>query len=99
MGWGEVEEEVFRKSQEIDPSTFPIQAQYALLLFNLLPDKIEGMAGTWLGKDYSGLKDIMDLYEIEDKLVVFELLQICIVEASKYYAEKQKREMNKIKNK
>ena len=46
-----------------DPSTFSLEAQQALIMLNVLPDKWEGMSGTWLGKEYAGLLDIMDLYQ------------------------------------
>jgi hypothetical protein len=66
------------------------EAQQALRLFNALPDKIEGMNGIWLGKDYAGLGDIMRIYKIEDSEEVFELLQICIAIAYQHYEDKRK---------
>ena len=48
------------------------------------------MSGSWMGKDYSGLSAIMDIYEIEDRRSVFELLQQCERELGKYYVQKQK---------
>ena len=48
------------------------------------------MNGVWLGKNYNGLIDIMDLYQIDKKLQVFELLKICEDELSKYYTQKRK---------
>jgi len=80
-----------------DPNEMPpevhdlsYEAQQALRLFNALPDKIEGMNGVWLGKDFAGLGDIMRIYKIEDSEDVFDLLQICILEASTYYEEQRK---------
>jgi len=75
-----------------DPSAFSLEAQQALVMLNALPDKWEGMSGTWLGKEYSGLLDIMDLYQIEDKKEVFELLKVCEDELGKFYAEKRKQQ-------
>ena len=34
-----------------DPSTFSLEAQQALIMLNVLPDKWEGMSGSWLGKE------------------------------------------------
>ena len=85
MGWEPSEEEL-----PVDPSFLDISAQYALILLNVLPDKWEGMSGSWMGKDYSGLGAIMDMYEIEDRREVFELLQIAEEELGKYYRQKQK---------
>jgi hypothetical protein len=85
MGWEVNVEEV-----PIEVSDLSYEAQQALRLFNALPDKIEGMNGLWLGKDYAGLGDIMRIYRIEDNEDVFELLQICINEAYKHYENKRK---------
>ena len=85
MGWEPKEEEI-----PIDPASLPLESQQALVLLNALPDKWEGMNGVWLGKDYSGLFDIMNIYRIDNKLEVFELLKICESELGKYYAQKRK---------
>lgn len=85
MGWEPSEEEM-----PVDPSFLDINAQYALILLNVLPDKWEGMSGSWMGKDYSGLSAIMDIYEIEDRREVFELLKVAEDELGKYYIQKQK---------
>lgn len=73
-----------------DPSNFSLEAQQALVMLNALPDIWEGMNGTWLGKSYNGLMDIMDLYNIDEKREVFELLKICEDELGKYYTQKRK---------
>ena len=78
----------------LDIADLSYNSQQALFLFNVLPDKIEGMNGIWLGKEYAGLIDIMDIYDIDDRKEVLDLLQICIREASKAY-EKQREIANK----
>jgi hypothetical protein len=85
MGW-EIDENQLPK----DPSTLSIECQQALLLLNTLPDKWEGMSGTWMGKDYAGLEAILNIYEIVDRREVFELLQVAEDEMGKFYAQKQK---------
>jgi hypothetical protein len=85
MGWEPSEEEL-----PLDPAYLPENAQYALILLNALPDKWEGMSGSWMGKDYSGLSAIMDIYEVEDRREVFELLQVAEQELGKHYRQKQK---------
>ena len=65
--------------QEPDPAkmpvsldSFPEEVQWAFVLFNHLPDRWEGMSGSYLGKDWSPIQFFVDLYEIEDpKTVVF----------------------------
>ena len=85
MGW-EINENDIPK----DPSVFALEVQQALLLLNILPDKWEGMSGTWMGKDYAGLEAIMNIYEIIDRRLVFDLVQLGENEMGKYYAQKQK---------
>ena len=85
MGWEPTEDDM-----PLDPGTFEIEAQQALILLNSLPDRWDGMSGTWMGKDYSGLSAILDIYEVQDKRQVFELLQIAEAELGKFYAQKQK---------
>ena len=73
-----------------DPSTFSLEAQQALVIMNALPDNWDGMNGVWLGKDYSGLGDILEIYDISQKRDVFELLKVCEIELGKFYAQKRK---------
>jgi hypothetical protein len=85
MGWEPKEEELPK-----EPSHLSYNIQGALILYNALPDVWEGMSGSWMGKDYSGLMDIMNIYELENRREIFTLLKIAEGEASKFYAEKQK---------
>ena len=78
----------------LDINDVSYNSQQAVFLFNVLPDKIEGMNGVWLGKEYAGLADIMNIYEIDSQKEVLNLLQVCIREASKVYA-KQREQANK----
>ena len=94
MGLEPKEEEI-----PITPEKLSIDAQSALLLFNVLPDVWDGMNGVWLGKDYPGLKTILDLYEIENQRYVFELLKHIESEASKHYAQKRKEQESMAKAK
>lgn len=94
MGWEPREEDL-----PTDPSTLSIEAQQALILLNALPDIWEGMSGTWMGKNYSGLDVILDIYEIEDRRTVFEFLKIAEHELGDFYAKKQKEQQNMSKAK
>lgn len=80
MGTEPVEEHI-----PVDPSDLSLEAQQALLLFNVLPDKIEGMNGIWLGKDFSGIGDIFNFYNIDNELDVFEFLTFIIAQYSRFY--------------
>jgi len=86
MQWTDLkEEEIPMEFSDLEP-----EAQTALMLYNILPDIIEGMNGIWIGKNYSGLGDILDIYEIHDRRAVFDLLQVCVDEARASYSEKNK---------
>jgi hypothetical protein len=80
MGTEPVEEDI-----PIEPGDLSFETQQALMLFSILPDKIEGMNGIWLGKEFSGIGDIFDFYEIEDRREVFELLTYIIGQYTTYY--------------
>jgi hypothetical protein len=56
---------------------FPVEVQDAIFIFELLPDKFDGMAGVYLGKDLSCLSALYDIYEIgERKIVTFFLMKL-----------------------
>ena len=79
-------EEPDPEKMPIDPSIdFDTLAQQAFFLYHVLPDKIESMAGIWLGKDYSGLMDIMNIYNIEHKREVLDYLLFMIQTARDAY--------------
>ena len=82
-----------------DADSLAYECQQALLLFNLLPDKIEGMSGSWLGKELSGLSAIMDIYEIDNRREVFDYFLIIQRAYSEYYAQQQKMNQAKAKAK
>ena len=74
----------------IDASSLCWEVQQALLLSQALPDIWEGMNGSWLGKDYSGLTAIMDIYDMDSRQDTFEYLKIIEDELSRFYRQKQK---------
>ena len=94
MGWEPKDEEMPK-----DPSYLSYNVQCALILFNALPDMYAGMTGTWIGKDYAGLLDIMSIYQMDNQKNVFELLKIAENEYGKYSAEKAKQQesLDKVK--
>ena len=85
MGWEPKEEDLPQ-----DGSNLSLECQQALTILNALPDNWEGMNGTWLGKDYSGLSAVMDIYQVESRREVFELLKEAESILGKYYAQQTK---------
>jgi hypothetical protein len=85
MGWEPNEDEMPK-----DPGFLPFEAQTALLVFNVLPDRFEGMSGTWMGKDFSALDIVFKIYEVVDRRTVFEYLLLIQREYSDYYSKQQK---------
>ena len=77
----------------VDPGLdFDVPAQQAYFLYSVLPDKIEGMAGIWLGKDYTGLMDIMDIYSMENKKDIMDYLIYMIQVAREAYAAEREQQ-------
>ena len=83
----------------LDINDISYNSQQAVFIFNILPDKIEGMNGVWLGKEYAGLSDIMNIYDIDNQREVLDLLQICIREATKVYAKQREQAVKQAETK
>lgn len=60
----------------LDTSDFPYDVQVAFFIYNQLADNWEGMSGTYMGKDWTNLKYLFELYEIEDKKTIFLIMQM-----------------------
>ena len=61
----------------ISMDVFPEDVQYAFLIFNYMPDRWEGMSGSYMGKEWSSIDFFLNLFGIEDKkTVVFFISRI-----------------------
>lgn len=69
--------------------------QIALKIFNLLPDNVEGMSGSWLGKDFSGLGILLDIYEVENRQQFMDLLMVLITSTAEHHKRQQKQNAGK----
>ena len=49
----------------MDMGNFPYEVQLAFLIHDLLPDRWEGMSGSYLGKDWSAVGVLLDSYNID----------------------------------
>ena len=63
--------------QEPDPdemppeiSDFPLEIQEAFVIHAMLPDRWDGASGSYMGKDWSPLNDLLNIQEVEDKKTV-----------------------------
>lgn len=55
---------------------FPLEVQQANFIFSVLPDQWDGMSGSYLGKDWSALEPLLNIYEIEDKRTVTYFVKV-----------------------
>ena len=49
---------------------YPYEVQLAFFIYSLLQDTWDGMSGMYMGKNMSGLGELLDIYEIDDKKTV-----------------------------
>lgn len=62
----------------IDYEDLPIDVHQAYNIYNKLQDNWDTMSGVYIGKVYSGISDIFEMYDIEksERKTIFSLLQI-----------------------
>ncbi len=48
----------------------PDEVQVAFFIYALMPERWDGASGTYLGKDWSSLHTLYNIYEIEDQKTV-----------------------------
>jgi len=86
--------------KEIPPDweDFPEIIQIAILIFNTLGDRVYPDIG-YVGKDYTNLPVLIDIYGIEDSEFLLDILSWLDSRAIKQSAEHIKREHDKLKKK
>jgi hypothetical protein len=47
--------------------SYPYEVQVAFFIHDLLPDRWDGMSGSYMGKDYAALQVLLDTYEVEER--------------------------------
>jgi len=82
-------------NSEPDPDKIPVDffdlledTQIAMNIVNTLPDRWDGMSGSYQGKDLSILPCLLDLYEIPNKLDMISLVTIIINETARITNDK-----------
>jgi len=54
---------------------FPQEIQEAFIVHAMLPDKWDGSSGSYMGKDWSALRDLLEINKIEDQKTVCYFLK------------------------
>jgi hypothetical protein len=49
---------------------FPLEVQEAFVIHAMLPDRWDGASGSYMGKDWSPLNDLLSIQEVLDKKTV-----------------------------
>jgi hypothetical protein len=81
-----------------DTDDFPLIAIEAIDIFNLLGDRVYPEIG-YVGKDYTNLKVLIDLYKIDNVELLMLLLAKLDSHVIKSSQDKLKREYDRMKNK
>lgn len=85
---------------EIPPDweDFPTDVQTGITIFNMLGDRVFPDIG-YLGKDYTNLPILIEIYGVENKELLLEVLQFLDSRAIQKSSEQMKREYDKLKRK
>ena len=70
---------------------YPSEVQVAFLLHDLLPDRWDGMSGSYFGKDMSALDLLLETWEVEDRRTTIFFIKQIESYNSKQINEKLKR--------
>ncbi len=70
MGSEPIHEEI-----PVELGDMPLDVQEAYAIYCMLQDNWDTMNGTYIGKNYSGLIDILELYEVDDKKSTFSIIR------------------------
>jgi hypothetical protein len=71
MGAEPIEEEI-----PVELSDLHEEVQEALLVYNMLEDNWDSMNGIYMGKNFAGISDILEMQEVEDKKTCYLILRM-----------------------
>lgn len=81
--------------QEPDPdkmpltaSDFPAEVQVAFFIFGFLEDEWEGMSGTYMGKRWSNIEYLFNLYEVDTPKTILYIMKMYETIIVNYRSEK-----------
>jgi hypothetical protein len=75
LGNEPIEEEI-----PVDFEDFPPELQLAFDIYNTLQDSWDYMGGNYIGKSYSSIKDILEIFDIERTEMAFYLGLLSIID-------------------
>lgn len=81
-----------------DMGDFPEIVQIAIVIFNTLGDRVYPDIG-YVGKDYTNLPVLIEIYGVEDKELLIDVLSFLDSRARKQSSESLKKERDKLKRK
>ena len=59
----------------LEQADFPVEVQLAFFMHSLLPDRWEGMSGSYLGKDWAAIGALLEIHNVEDRKEVIYFLK------------------------
>jgi len=87
----------------LEASAFPQEVQVAFFMLDLLSDRWDGSSGNYLGKDWSAVNFLFDLYGFDDKKDIIYFMKIyenlVIAERAEIADKKRKAAERKAKSK
>lgn len=60
----------------VELNDLPLEVQEAYRVYTLLNDNWDGFGGNYLGKQMSGIMDIMNILEVEDRVTTLNIIQL-----------------------
>ena len=72
----QMESEPIESEIPVDIDDFPVEVQEAIRIYNNLQDNWDYMGGNYIGKNLTGFRDILDIFEVDkaDHRAVYELI-------------------------
>jgi hypothetical protein len=68
--------EINPNKMPIEDDDLPLEVQQSLAIHSYLPDRWDGSSGSYMGKDWSALTELLDSYNIEDRRTVIFFLKV-----------------------
>ncbi len=85
--------EINPNKMPMEDENFPLEVQQSLAIHSYLPDRWDGASGSYMGKDWSPVSELLNSYDIEDKRTVIFFLKF--IDTFKQNAVKKKLEKDR----